>query len=61
MVDGKTGESWNHTATLLALLYNINSPKKKTTPEDWKPGGRPLKPLIFSLREMIKANRSEDL
>lgn len=38
MAEGRTQENWNHTASVLAMLANVNRDPKK---------GRPLRPADF--------------
>ncbi len=47
MVDGQEREAWNHTAELLAMLYNAHrDPKARTMqPAEFHPSGRKPKPV----------------
>jgi len=37
MVEAKQEAAWDHTAAVMALIFNVNSTKKKMTPTDFHP------------------------
>ena len=47
MVEGRTQEDWNHTASVLAMVANVNRDPKK---------GRPLNPADFHPMRETKAS-----
>jgi len=59
MADARTDADWNHTAAVLAMLYNVNRGKNQSpaTPADYHPGSKrrttempPLKVPVTALK-----------